>query len=484
MKRTIYFLIILLIVFTAFSSCIFNNTKPTATPSISPDKDKCNADFSLNGYYAATPPLTQYKNKNDLISKPLDPVRSGYTFGGWHTDAECTAPWDFEKDKLETHTLLYAKWTLNTYTLSFDLDGGTGTLPSPQELNYLDKAVKPQDSPTKEGFIFAGWWIKDSENKLSSEWNFSTDLPQCDVTLYAGWGTAGMNDDYSFVELDSAVKILGFINPTAPETVLSIPSEINGKPVLSLGEKSFEYLTGPENIILPFALTTINDRAFYNSPAVTNLTLPNSVTSIGKMAFHSCSDLYNLNIGKGVLNIGEMAFYQCTSLLDYSTATLTIPENVLIIEKEAFSIAGNAIYNLALNNGLVRIGESAFKYTKSLRVDIPDTVETIGAFAFQYNQYLTRIEIGKAIKSIGDMAFESCNNSLYVIINAEKPPVLGSIDVFGVFTYHNDVPNRPSFYITVPVDSEVAYESDEKFKVYYKTRITALKFSDIVYPSR
>ena len=48
--------------------------------------------------------------ENDKISRPADPVRNGYTFGGWYTDASLTSDWNFESDRITSDTTLYAKW--------------------------------------------------------------------------------------------------------------------------------------------------------------------------------------------------------------------------------------------------------------------------------------------------------------------------------------------------------------------------------------
>ena len=49
----------------------------------------------------------------DKIVKPADPVKDGYTFGGWFKDAGLTQPWDFDKDTVTADTTLYPKWVAN-----------------------------------------------------------------------------------------------------------------------------------------------------------------------------------------------------------------------------------------------------------------------------------------------------------------------------------------------------------------------------------
>jgi uncharacterized repeat protein (TIGR02543 family) len=48
------------------------------------------------------------------ITKPADPAKSGYTFGGWYKEATCVNAWNFESDTVTGNTTLYAKWTANS----------------------------------------------------------------------------------------------------------------------------------------------------------------------------------------------------------------------------------------------------------------------------------------------------------------------------------------------------------------------------------
>lgn len=56
----------------------------------------------------------QEVEENQAVTKPADPTKDGYTFGGWYTEKECKTAWDFDKDTVTKDLTLYAKWTENT----------------------------------------------------------------------------------------------------------------------------------------------------------------------------------------------------------------------------------------------------------------------------------------------------------------------------------------------------------------------------------
>ncbi|WP_234125051.1 X2-like carbohydrate binding domain-containing protein [Clostridium hydrogenum] len=89
------------------------------------------------------------------IVEPAAPVRTGYTFGGWYKEAACQNKWDFANDTVTAAVTLYAKWTINSYTVTFEDYDGT-VIGTPEAVNYGGNATAPAN-PTRTGYVFAGW---------------------------------------------------------------------------------------------------------------------------------------------------------------------------------------------------------------------------------------------------------------------------------------------------------------------------------------
>ncbi len=107
-----------------------------------------------------------------LATRPDAPATTpGYTFGGWNK-ADGTA-WDYASDKVTDNITLYAKWTANTYTITFDTTGGSEIAPITQD--YGTVITAPAD-PTREGYTFKGW---DREIPAT--------MPAENMTLKAQW---------------------------------------------------------------------------------------------------------------------------------------------------------------------------------------------------------------------------------------------------------------------------------------------------------
>lgn len=99
-------------------------------------------------------------------SKPTDPVRSGYDFGGWFTSSALTEEYDWSSDVTRSITL-YAKWTPTgtevpeTFEITFDVDGGSVEIPM-TTADSGSSFTLPSYDGVREGLEFKGWKVGSS----------------------------------------------------------------------------------------------------------------------------------------------------------------------------------------------------------------------------------------------------------------------------------------------------------------------------------
>ena len=258
------------------------------------------------------------------------------------------------------------------------------------------------------------------------------------ASLFAPKAEAATYDIYTYkVGTDGKITITDC--DESAKGAITIPSEIDGKPVTRIGGDAFRDCTGLTSITIPNSVTSIGGEAFRGCTGLTSITIPNSVTSIGTWAFNGCTGLTSITIPNSVTSIGVGAFEGCTGL-----TSITIPNSVTSISNWAFDrCTGLTSINVASennyyssNNGvlfnkkkteLIRypegksqtsytipnsvtsIGYGAFYGCTGLTsITIPDSVTSIGSNAFEYCTGLTSITIPNSVTSIGYEAFNGC----------------------------------------------------------------------------
>jgi uncharacterized repeat protein (TIGR02543 family) len=132
--------------------------------------------FDTNG---GTNLNTVTQNFNTSLNIPNNTTKTGYSFIGWFEDDNLSIPFDLEKMPSRDFTL-YAKWTINEYTITFDSNGGTEVISITQD--YASEVVEPNE-PTREGYTFEGWF---TNSALINAYALTT-MPAQDITLYANW---------------------------------------------------------------------------------------------------------------------------------------------------------------------------------------------------------------------------------------------------------------------------------------------------------
>ena len=246
------------------------------------------------------------------------------------------------------------------------------------------------------------------------------------VNPFIGWKGKLESLSPSFVYEDNILfnkdksRIISFRNQKL--TLYVIPNSVT-----SIGDRAFYDSRSLSNIVIPNSVTSIGDSAFEGCNSLGSLVIPNSVKNIGKGAFKWCKSLAEVVIPNSVTNIGEFAFCGCSSLADVvipnsvtnigkgtfancsSLADVVIPDGVTSIGIEAFRDC-SSLSSVVIPDGVTSIGDRAFCGCKSLSsVVIPDSVTCIGDYAFGGCKYLSSLVIPDSVTSIGHHVFWDCN---------------------------------------------------------------------------
>ena len=120
---------------------------------------------------------TAYVKPNNLTTEA-----AGYELEGYYADEAMTLAYDFST-QLKQDITIYVKWQVKTVALTFDSMGGTAV--APIETKWGTRVDAPT-APTKEGWIFQGWYT-DINVTEGSKFNFETMLVKENMTLYAKW---------------------------------------------------------------------------------------------------------------------------------------------------------------------------------------------------------------------------------------------------------------------------------------------------------
>lgn len=185
------------------------------------------------------------------------------------------------------------------------------------------------------------------------------------------------------------------------------------------------YSGSETNLILPDKINgknyVINKYAFYNNNSLTGIIIPDSVTSIGVGAFMGCSGLENITVSENntayASQDGILYNKEKTEFIHIPKAikgAITIPDSVTSIGEYAFRDC-SGLTSIIIPDGVTSIGGGAFYGCSGLTsVSIGNGVTSIGNSAFYNCSGLTSITIPDSITGIGSGAFYGCNKLIQI----------------------------------------------------------------------
>ncbi len=226
------------------------------------------------------------------------------------------------------------------------------------------------------------------------------------------------NNCNAIIETASNTLIVGCQNTTIPNSVTSI------------GDCAFYFCHGLMSVTIPSSVTSIGNYTFYNCDGLTNITIPNSVTSIGNEAFNYCNGLTSITIPSSVTSIGEYPFSKCSSLTSLSVDR------------------GNSKYDSRNNCNAIIETTSNTLIAGCQNTTIPNSVTSIGDYAFYYCDGLMSVTIPNSVTSIGKYAFCGCSNLTNVKVDLETPLSISSTTF-----------SRSNATLYVPAGSKSAYQN-------------------------
>ena len=203
-----------------------------------------------------------------------------------------------------------------------------------------------------------------------------------------------------------------------------------------------------------YIVMKIGNYAFYDCRFLASVTIPNLVIIIGKEAFSGCC-LTSITIPCGVRSIEERAFCDCSYLksiaVEEGNPVYDSRDNCNAIIETATNTLIAGCENTIIPNSVTSIGDNAFSGCSGLTsITIPNSVTSIGDNAFLDCSGLISITIPNSVTSIGNKAFSGCTGLTEIICKNATPAT-------AYYNTFNSVPTTATLY--VPVGSKEAYAS-------------------------
>lgn len=212
------------------------------------------------------------------------------------------------------------------------------------------------------------------------------------------------------------IYIQGWWNDPTNRLVNTAKIEPNGKEFSHL----FSQVTRLSSVVMPSYLTTTGHGTFIGSP-IRSVSMSENVTTIGESCFSKCEDLTSINLPASVKNIDVYAFNGCSKLTAIGLpAGLTsmskgafqgcgftqfvVPDGITTISNDMFAYC-EKLTNITLPKNLKYIGAGAFSGCGFTEFVIPDAITTISDNLFAYCPNLQKITFPKTITSMGNGIF-------------------------------------------------------------------------------
>ncbi len=333
--------------------------------------------------------------------------------------------WQHGFGALDIHALVREEKGTITYEMLTD------EIENEKQIFVKGHTIQTMAEPERENLVFDGWFY---DNQATDECEYYTDIFTEDVTLYAGWINEDDGTAWQYTtKADDTVEITAY---TGKRRYLTVPKELEGKKVTSIGEGAFAENSRLRQVTLPDSLTRVGDRAFFDCNSLREIEIPEKVEQIGDETFYGCTRLSQVSIvTNGALKtIGAQAFAMSgitsvnlpVNLTDLASNAFYASTNLKTVSvasgNKTFRVINNALYNASGDTLLyypagksgdyevadktISIGDYAFAYTKSQEVVFPKTLKTFGRNSF-YSSSVSKVSIPANVTTFGVAMFSS-----------------------------------------------------------------------------
>ena len=191
------------------------------------------------------------------------------------------------------------------------------------------------------------------------------------------------------------------------ETAVTVPAQVQGKPVVSLGGNCFQGNTAVQEVVLPEGLKTIGANAFARCARLASVRLPSTLAKIDYAAFAGCIRLKEITIPGGVHRLMNNILENCRSL-----QKIVLCSGIQYIGSKSF-FGCTSLTEAVLPETLTKIGMMAFGHCEALQeIRLPEGLKELEPSAFADCRSLKHAELPKSLGIIGSEAFGGCGEAL------------------------------------------------------------------------
>ena len=371
------------------------------------------AQQTLNEYYDATSiPCadvaklgSDYESCEIVYEDGVATVTLVGAVGGKFDGITCTGT----KDNMVCEIEEPISYTYITYVI----DDNTQKRIGYYERNGEIKSNVPYERPSKEGYIFLGWYKETTyTNKFELDNN---NMPTSveELTVYAKW--IDMSLLYTYTSNDDGTTITGLTDYglelyyNDELTTLEFPSTLNNKNVIAITPVTTNYKFNGKSkiqeIIIPDTVRSISSSAFTGIPNLAKITMPIDISAGGNI--FNTAKLEELHLTKGSTGIGYN--YNCGSSSD---STLCEKRSTAWYTSRTYGGAsetsvGEKPLLVTIGEGVKSIGSNTFNnaYRIKLVGSMPNSLETIANSSFETAGLDQSLIFNNNIKNIGSRAF-------------------------------------------------------------------------------